>query len=272
MFKNRIFSLVLIIVLLMSSFSAVFAADNDPEVKILNETGAAFWIEFKVEGNSSIWHQAVAGRSILNLPKGEYTYVYWACGQQNSEWVKIKKDTVITLECKQEKANNSTSANSQNVQYKILNDTGSSFWIEFKATDGTSIWHYANAGRTVADLPKGEYTYVYWACGQQNSEWIKIKKEGTINLACAKTKTTKAAETIGLQINNDTGGSMYLYFTSSTDGKSYEFSIPAGKQIVDLPKGSYSYTFYGCGWDSISGSVKVKAKNSLSDSFYCISY
>ena len=271
MFKNKIFSIVLIVVLLLSSFSAVFAAE-DPELKILNETGTSFWIEFKVEGNSSIWHYANAGRTVLNIPKGEYTYVYWACGQENSEWVKIKKDTVIKLECSKEKNNNATSAGGTGIDYKILNETGSAFWMEFKGVDGSSVWHYAAAGRTILNIPKGEYTYVYWACGQQNSEWIKIKKEGTIKLECAKAKTTKAADLIGLQINNDTGGYMYLYFTSNTDGKSYEFSIASGKQIVDLPKGSYSYTFYGCGWTSINGFVKVKAKNSLSDSFYCVSY
>ncbi len=53
-------------------------------------------------------------------------------------------------------------------------------------------------------------------------------------------------------IKNDTGGQVTMYFTGPAK---YTFYIAAGTQTLNLCSGQYSYTAYGCGNASISGTA-----------------
>lgn len=55
-----------------------------------------------------------------------------------------------------------------------------------------------------------------------------------------------------IEIKNDTGGQVTMYFTGPVK---YTFYIAAGTQTLNLCSGEYSYTAYGCGNASISGTA-----------------
>lgn len=55
-----------------------------------------------------------------------------------------------------------------------------------------------------------------------------------------------------INIKNDTGGQVTLYLTGTA---SFTFYIAAGNQTLSVCPGSYSYTAYGCGGASRTGSV-----------------
>lgn len=55
-----------------------------------------------------------------------------------------------------------------------------------------------------------------------------------------------------IEIKNDTGGQLTLYFTGPVK---YTFTIAPGTRTLQLCTGQYSYTAYGCGGSSRSGSA-----------------
>jgi hypothetical protein len=66
--------------------------------------------------------------------------------------------------------------------------------------------------------------------------------------------TPTVACELDTQVNiiNDTGGWITLYFSGPAK---YTFEIPDGSQTLNLCSGSYSYTAYGCGGASTTGTA-----------------
>lgn len=64
--------------------------------------------------------------------------------------------------------------------------------------------------------------------------------------------TPACEQNASIIIQNDTGGTVTLYLTGPV---SYTFYVSPGAQTLSICSGSYSYTAYGCGGASRSGTV-----------------
>ncbi|GAB4399947.1 MAG: hypothetical protein OHK0052_23620 [Anaerolineales bacterium] len=104
---------------------------------------------------------------------------------------------------------------------------------------------------------KYTYTYTYTACGGTQKGTINIKSAETLKLPACKNADTKSSSTklIKVRINNKTGGVLTLRLTGP---KSYYFTFQPGVTNIDVVEGKYSYTVYGCGGSSKSGTIKLK--------------
>jgi hypothetical protein len=111
-------------------------------------------------------------------------------------------------------------------------------------------------GKTEFSVEKGKYSMQYNACGK-----LKVKKlnvtSGTIKLNTATCPTTM------INVNNMTGGTIYLTLTGPT---TYRFTLPAGKTKITVWKGTFKYTCSGrCG----AQSGEIKLKNKMAWTWWC---
>ena len=63
-----------------------------------------------------------------------------------------------------------------------------------------------------------------------------------------------SGETVQIMIKNDTGGQVTLYLTGPC---SYTFYLSTGNSSIYVLPGAYSYTAYGCGGATLSGSKSL---------------
>jgi len=68
------------------------------------------------------------------------------------------------------------------------------------------------------------------------------------------TATPCSGETVPIYIKNDTGGQVTLYLTGPC---SYTFYLKTGDSTIYILPGNYSYTAYGCGGATLSGSKSL---------------
>lgn len=74
--------------------------------------------------------------------------------------------------------------------------------------------------------------------------------------AIPPTATPCAGTTVSISIKNDTGGPVTLYLSGPC---SYTFSLSTGNTTINILPGTYSYTAYGCGGASLSGSKTLNS-------------
>jgi hypothetical protein len=68
------------------------------------------------------------------------------------------------------------------------------------------------------------------------------------------TATPCSGETVSISIKNDTGGQVTLYLTGPC---AYTFYLNVGDSTIYVIPGNYSYTAYGCGGATLSGSKSL---------------
>ncbi|MBN2502281.1 MAG: hypothetical protein JXB38_15970 [Anaerolineales bacterium] len=217
--------------------------DSDIEITFVNKTGEVFWMTFS--GPKTVYHQAALQKSTLMLPKGTYTYSYYACGQQNTEKLNVKKKESIQLSCKSAKSDDEDKSGAGGkVKITFNNQTGEVLWITLKGK--ATVYHQAVAGKSTVELEKGNYNYSYFACGEQTVKGINVKKAETIKLKCGGSNKDDDAKkgTVKVIIQNDTGSVISLYLVGP---ETYTFQLPTGKQRINVVAGKYQYTVWGCG-------------------------
>ncbi len=239
--------------LLMKACSSGSSSSNDLEITFVNKTGEVFWMTFT--GPKTAYHQATLPKSTVMLPKGTYTYTYYACGQQNTEKITVKKKESIQLSCKTAKGGDEDKGGAGGkVKITFNNQTGEVFWITLKGK--ATVYHQAVVGKSTVELEKGNYNYSYFACGKQTTKGINLKKTETIKLSCGGSggKDDDAKKgAVKVIIQNNTGGVISLYLVGP---ETYTFQLPAGKQRINIVAGNYQYTVWGCGGVS-QGSEKL---------------
>ncbi len=115
---------------------------------------------------------------------------------------------------------------------------------------GTKTYTFYNVapGTTEFSVEKGKYKMEYSACGKTKVKKVNIT--GTLKLNTASCPSTT------ININNQTGGTIYLTLTGPT---TYRFTLAAGKNKITVWKGTYNYTCSGqCGRKS--GEIKFKGR------------
>jgi hypothetical protein len=145
------------------------------------------------------------------------------------------------------------------VKYKVVNKSGSPLTVTLTGPAYYTIT--AKPGNTKVELQPGKYTYTYRSeCAGFQSGTVEFKRSGDKLLipGCGGGKAAnsdKPGKTIKLLIENKTGGTLTLYLSGPA---SYTFTFGTGKTKVQVVRGDYSYTAYGCGTTQ-SGTVKVNA-------------
>lgn len=226
------------------SFS-MYAASSTPILTINNQTGQVFYIT--LTGPQSYWFQVPVGKTKFEVAQGDYTYSYYACGKQTDDIVKVKKSgATLKLACA------SSGGSGKSPALTIDNKTGSSFYMTLTGPKTYTI--NVPTGKSTHTIEQGTYDVSYYACGEQKTDSVKIKKKGgTLKLDCAKAKSEKE---IAITINNQTGGTLYI---SLTGAKSYYFTVPQGKSKIFVVKGNYEYTVWAsCG--SKTGTINLLKK------------
>ena len=83
--------------------------------------------------------------------------------------------------------------------------------------------------------------------------------------AVPATPTSSCPVDSTIVIDNTTGGQVTLYLSGPA---SYVFYIPSGTMTLNVCSGGYSYTAYGCGGASDTGSIHSGEEHE----FYCVTY
>jgi len=79
-----------------------------------------------------------------------------------------------------------------------------------------------------------------------------------------KPQDEPSGKTVKILIENDTGGTLTLNLSGP---KSYNFTFGPGNHTINVVAGTYSYTAWGCGGASTSGTKKLNAGDEWR--FYC---
>jgi hypothetical protein len=229
------------------SFS-MLAASKVPILNINNQTGQVFYITLTaLTGSESYWLQVPTGKTKFEVAQNDYTYSYYACGEQREDIVKVKKSgATLKLVCA------SSGSSGKAPVLNIDNKTGTSFYMTLTGPKTYTI--NVPTGKSTHIVEQGTYDISYYACSEQKTDSVKIKKKGgTLKLDCAKAKTGKQ---IAITFNNLSGSNLIL---SLTGPQSYYLTIPPGKSKVFVTKGTYQYTgWLACG--SSSGTVDLTRK------------
>jgi len=143
------------------------------------------------------------------------------------------------------------------MQLVVNNKTGESFKLVLKGP-ATYNWNLKPGKETFSVAP-GKYKYTYKACGgTEKKGTVEVKKNNqTLVLAVCKQKNASGGMA-NIPIQNNTGGTVTLNLTGPA---TYHFSLAPGRSTISVLKGTYSYTAWGCGGASISGTKNLKGKN-----------
>ena len=185
------------------------------------------------------------GKTRMDLTKGTYEYSYFACNENIADKFTVKKnnDKLVLPKCADEK----TAGNNSATQLTIVNRTGETFRI---VLEGPQTYYFNLAdGREKFDVVAGKYDYTYTACGgEQQTGSVTVKKNGTtLKLQCPKESKANLGK---VRVQNDTGGILYV----TLDGPEYyTFAFPPGRTVIEVVRGRYEYTLFGCGGGTATG-------------------
>jgi hypothetical protein len=149
---------------------------------------------------------------------------------------------------------NSVQAAAATLQLVINNKTGATVNLSLKGPAGSYTWT-VKSGKSTFSVASGQYKYSYKACDKQVTGTVNVKKNGQVlSLPACSKKGTKAAGTVNVKVRNNTGGYVQLNLTGPA---TYTFSIAPGSSTINVIKGKYQYTAWGCGGSSISGTKQL---------------
>ncbi len=222
-----------------------------PQLTINNQTGASFYLT--VTGPKTYYFNVPAGKTKFDVDIGEYDLTYFACGANQAETVNVKKKGAtlkITCASSKDKDVKDDSKSGKTPQLTIQNQTGASFYLT--VTGPKTYYFNVPTGKTKFDVDIGEYDLTYFACGANQTKTVNVKKKGaTLKINCKEQKKN----TVKVTVNNKTDGVLTIIL----DGPEYyTFYLPVGKTKIEIAKGTYNYTVYGCGSSSATGTENWK--------------
>ena len=225
------------------------STSKTPKLTINNNTGETFRIT--LNGPKTYYFSLQKGKSSHEVEQGKYTYTYYACGSNQTGKLTVqKKGLTVKFKC-----DSKEDASAKVPKLTINNNTGETFRIKLS---GPKTYYFSlQKGKVKFEVEQGKYSYSYTACGGLQSGTVNVNKKGaTLKLNCPKS-SQKDGKLVKVTINNQTGGSVTLYLTGP---KSYTFYLAAGKSSIEVEKGKYNFTAYGCGGASHSGTRNIKSK------------
>ena len=182
------------------------------------------------------------GKNKVDVLKGKYTYSYLDHGVYESGEINIQDDQASLL-----LPNNIATL-------RIANKSGSDLQISLQGK--IPYFLAAAAGNSRHVVRRGTYDYSYYACGKWQSGELKIDSNAyEFKIPSCNTATGGGVKVI---IVNDTHGTITLHLTGPQE---YWFYIGPGRETVEVVKGTYDYTVWGCGGASASGSKKINSKS-----------
>lgn len=143
----------------------------------------------------------------------------------------------------------------------IINKTGET--IQLTLVGPATYTFTLQAGKSTQQVLPGKYKYQYFACQGKKTGTFTISKDGKKLLlaSCSKNQKSKLAR---VKIDNRTGGFVWLNLVGPA---TYQFSLKPGKSEIWVIKGKYTYTAFGCGGASVSGTRKLNS--GMLWSWYC---
>jgi len=254
--KGKLLFVIVILALLLSGFTPAAPAQTTPAqtttttVKLVFNNKTAEQVRISLTGPASYYFTLPPGKSNQQVLPGKYSYNYTACAEQKTGNFTVKKngDTLTLAACPKKPP-------TPPATYKLVlnNKTGQTVVITL---NGPVIYTLTlQPGKTSQDVKPGKYRYTYEACQGKKSGTVVVKKNGTLLTlaACPKNKKTSSKE-VNVKIKNDTGGNVWLHLIGPD---TYDFTLLSGKSTITVLKGKYTYTAYGCGGGSISGTKQL---------------
>lgn len=209
------------------------------KLKIENRSGAQ--VTLSLVGIRPYNLALPTGQTKVEILKGKYTYSYLDHGVYESGEINIQNEqAVLTLP--------------KNIAtLRIINKSGSD--VKFSLRGKLPYLLNANVGTTKHEIRRGDYQYSYYACGDWQSGELQINKS-TIEF---KILSCQQATSGGVKvvIENDTFGLLTLHLEGPQE---YWFHISPGTETVQVVKGTYNFTAWGCGGASKSGTKKITSK------------
>jgi hypothetical protein len=173
--------------------------------------------------------------------KGKYTYSYLDHGVYETGEINVQSEQA-TLALPKKTA-----------VLKISNKAGSDVQVSLQGK--LPYFLSAAAGASKHEIRRGSYQYSYYACGKWQSGELQINKN-TVEFKIAACQTA-ASGGVKVVIDNDTFGLLTLHLTGPQE---YWFRVSPGTESVQVFKGTYNYSAWGCGGASISGKKKITSK------------
>jgi hypothetical protein len=248
--KTSVAILSILFVFILSTFSPalgsyeVLAAVEKPKKLIINnKTEEKLTITFK--GDTTYKFNLNPNKNKVELMAGMYSYTFFACGIWQNGTVDITKNNqkIILPDC---------ATATGMVKLTIKNKTGVKVTLTLR---GPAYYQFQiKPNKTEKEyLRKGTYTYSYEACGGKTTGTIVVEtgKEKLTLPKCQKTSSQVAKVTV----KNNTGGYIRINLTGPA---SYYFYLKPGTTQIQVIKGKYQYTCYGCGGASKSGTVNLR--------------
>lgn len=136
------------------------AKSSKIKITVNNQTGAAVWLTFT--GQATVYHQAPAGKSTVELAKGTYKYTYFACGKNNEVKLNVKKAETIQIKCGGSK--DKDDKDGKTITLKVQNNTGGLLTL---VLSGPQSYNFTlGTGMNKITIVPGNYNYTVWAgCG-----------------------------------------------------------------------------------------------------------
>jgi hypothetical protein len=128
---------------------------------VKNDTYSSFDILFL--SDLVYTYQIIPGKNKIGIRPGDYQYSYYACGKLWVGHMRIHRNQqdIRISSCSSRSGQPQTS---QNIVFKVKNQTGSKFTITLKGPLSYTL-EVRKGIRTLFEVEKGYYTFQYYACG-----------------------------------------------------------------------------------------------------------
>jgi hypothetical protein len=224
---------------LLSNSAELVLEKLTTNLKIDNKSGAQ--VRLSLSGPRSYNLALPTGKTKVEVLKGEYSYSYLDHGVSESGEIPIQGEQAnLTLP-------------NQIAALKIDNKSGSDVMVSLQGNIPYAL--SAASGVSKHEIRRGTYKYKYYTCGEWQSGEVLVNQKSVLLkiLSCQSASNG----TVKVVIVNDTFGMLTLHLSGPQD---YRFYISPGKETVEVVKGTYDYTAYGCGGASKTGTRKITTK------------
>jgi hypothetical protein len=240
------------------NYIAAVNAAKVPKLIVNNKTGQN--LTLTLDGPKYYTLVVPPGKTTFEVEQGKYTYSHYGCGTvAQTDVITVKKaGYTLKLTC----AGNKKAGNAAKTpKLSVKNSAGTS--VTLTLTGPKNYTFTVPNGKSNFEVEQGNYTYSYSACGAEQSGKVNVKKSGAnLKITCPKAKSGgKAAK---VTVDNRTGGWITLKLYGPQE---YNFNLAPGTTKIEVAKGKYTYTVWGCGGASLSGTKKLNG--SLIWKFWC---
>lgn len=246
--KGKLLFGIVILALLLSGFTP--AQTTPSTVKLVFNNKTAEMVRITLTGPATYTFDLPVGKSNQQALPGKYAYAYTACGEQKTGNLALKKNgNTLTLAACPKKPPTPPAT------YRLVlnNKTGETVTVTLS---GPMTYTFTlQPGKNTQDVKPGKYRYAYEACQGEKKGTVEVNKNDKLLTlaACPKNQKNKSGE-VNVKIKNDTGDAVWLTLTGPG---TYNLSLPAGRSTITVLRGKYTYTAYGCGGASLSGSKQL---------------